>query len=222
MKLNNIAVLTAAALITVAVSVPPLFAQGDTLREGSGGRERGMRSEARGGGIDGMKEIHDVCRADLDKLCKDIKPGEGRFLKCLKENDASLSAACKAKLAEHREKAIKDHPCLADMEKFCQDVGPGKGQIKECMKAHEAEFSAACKAKMAEKKEAMMKKNPCAGDMEKFCKGMEPGEAGFRECMETHESEFTGECKAEIAGMKASIKKKQPVRWRYRKILQGC
>ena len=44
------------------------------------------------------KLVLGACKKDRDKFCKDIKPGEGRILECLKQNRASLKPACKAKL----------------------------------------------------------------------------------------------------------------------------
>ncbi len=35
-----------------------------------------------------------ACEADADSFCLDVQPGEGRMLKCLKANEASLSEAC--------------------------------------------------------------------------------------------------------------------------------
>ena len=60
------------------------------------------------------KEMKEACKADTDALCKDIKPGDGRLIKCLKENEAKLSEKCKAEMAERKEKAMENHPCAAD------------------------------------------------------------------------------------------------------------
>ncbi len=38
------------------------------------------------------------CEAELDKFCKDVKPGGGRYVDCLKEHEADLSDACKKSL----------------------------------------------------------------------------------------------------------------------------
>jgi hypothetical protein len=35
------------------------------------------------------------CREDLTKFCSDIKPGEGRLLKCIEKNDAKVTTRCK-------------------------------------------------------------------------------------------------------------------------------
>ncbi|MBI5451258.1 MAG: hypothetical protein HY940_07865 [Gammaproteobacteria bacterium] len=41
------------------------------------------------------KETHQACKDDVQKLCKDVQPGEGRIISCLKEHDADVSQACK-------------------------------------------------------------------------------------------------------------------------------
>lgn len=35
------------------------------------------------------------CHKDIERLCKDVKPGEGRLGQCLKANAAKLSKSCK-------------------------------------------------------------------------------------------------------------------------------
>ncbi|TBR26026.1 hypothetical protein EPO15_01060 [bacterium] len=102
----------------------------------------------------------EACKADKEKFCKDVEPGEGRIMKCLKEHDAELSESCKAmsgKIKEKHEKmkAMKEkgEACKADKEKFCKDVKPGEGRIVECLKAHEAELSEGCRKTKGEKHE---------------------------------------------------------------------
>ena len=41
------------------------------------------------------RDIKTNCKADYKKLCKQEKSGEGRIIKCLKANEASLSQGCK-------------------------------------------------------------------------------------------------------------------------------
>ena len=40
-----------------------------------------------------------ACQQDSDKYCKDVQPGQGRKIKCLKDNEANLSSDCKAQMA---------------------------------------------------------------------------------------------------------------------------
>ncbi|MDX9722471.1 MAG: cysteine rich repeat-containing protein [Myxococcota bacterium] len=39
--------------------------------------------------------LQESCSADIQSLCKQVEPGEGRIRDCLRENSASLSASCK-------------------------------------------------------------------------------------------------------------------------------
>ena len=43
-----------------------------------------------------------ACKADIEKLCKDVQPGKGGLMKCLKEHETELSADCQARLKEGR------------------------------------------------------------------------------------------------------------------------
>ncbi len=45
------------------------------------------------------------CAEDATKLCKDVKPGAGRIVNCLKENEKQLSPECREKLSQKRTKA---------------------------------------------------------------------------------------------------------------------
>lgn len=42
-----------------------------------------------------VKEAAEACKGDAEKVCKDVKPGGGRIAHCLKQNEDSLSPACK-------------------------------------------------------------------------------------------------------------------------------
>lgn len=45
-----------------------------------------------------IKDCEQACAADIAKFCKDVQPGEGRIVKCLRERDKELSPSCSAKL----------------------------------------------------------------------------------------------------------------------------
>ncbi len=43
-----------------------------------------------------IQDFREACRADVTKFCSDVRPGRGRILQCLKQNEAKLSPECKA------------------------------------------------------------------------------------------------------------------------------
>lgn len=45
-----------------------------------------------------------VCRADLDRLCKNVKAGDGRQVQCMMDNRAKASPDCAAVLNKKHEK----------------------------------------------------------------------------------------------------------------------
>jgi hypothetical protein len=87
------------------------------------------------------------CKADIEKFCKDIKPGGGRIWVCLKSNGDRLSQECANHMALVRERSKEfRQACRGDAEKFCKGIVAGKGRIVSCLKSHEAELSNACAA----------------------------------------------------------------------------
>jgi Cysteine rich repeat len=56
-----------------------------------------------GGAPGHFAKVRAACRADVERLCKDVKPGEGRIRECLKTHAAELSDSCKAAIREARE-----------------------------------------------------------------------------------------------------------------------
>lgn len=92
---------------------------------------------------------HGACKADVEKLCKDVKLGEGRIARCLKQNEANLSPACKDAMAQARQKmqALRD-ACGADAKQYCKGVKHGHGRILACLKQNEAKLSEGCRAAM--------------------------------------------------------------------------
>ncbi len=95
----------------------------------------------------------DPCADDIAKYCKDVKPGEGRLARCIKENEKQLSPACRSSIEESKKKVQEaQRACEGDARKFCKDVKPGQGRIVKCLREHEKELSPECKAKLTEPK----------------------------------------------------------------------
>lgn len=90
------------------------------------------------------------CADDAAKFCRDVQPGGGRIMKCMKEHENELSPACKERVAEMK-KGFQEfrEACQDDALKFCKDnIKPGGGRIVNCLKEHENELSPECKARM--------------------------------------------------------------------------
>jgi hypothetical protein len=50
-------------------------------------------------------EVQQACTEDIEKFCKDVQPGGGRILKCLREHVKDLSSACREIAGKIEEKA---------------------------------------------------------------------------------------------------------------------
>jgi len=91
------------------------------------------------------------CADDIAKYCKDVKPGDGRLARCLKENEKQLSPACSSSIDESKKRVKEAHQaCESDARKFCKDVKPGQGRIVKCLREHEKDLSLECRDKMAQ------------------------------------------------------------------------
>jgi hypothetical protein len=143
----------------------------------------------------------DPCRADAQRFCKGIPPGEGRMAACLQGREADLSPACRDKLALARLRAEElSRACLPDVRRFCQGVPPGKGRILACLKGREADLSPACQAELrAARERAAEFRQACGPDVERFCRGVRPGQGRILACLKGRESDLSPACRAEFA-----------------------
>ena len=91
-----------------------------------------------------------VCHDDIQKYCGQVKPGEGRMVRCMRENAKNFSPACQADMEKHRQQGAEkreeiQQACKGDAEKLCKNQEPGKGRILRCLHAHEKELSEDCR-----------------------------------------------------------------------------
>lgn len=147
------------------------------------------------------------CADDAKRLCAAVKPGEGRIAACLKENEANLSEACKARRDDFREEVREAmEACKPDAEKFCKDVKPGGGRVVACLKQHKSELSAECKAaggkvheERAERREQGREAMAaCKPDAQKLCAGVKPGGGRIIECLKQHQADLSASCAGEL------------------------
>ena len=54
-----------------------------------------------------MKDAREACRADVEKLCADVKPGGGAIMKCLHEHKDQVSSDCRAQMGKGRHRKHK-------------------------------------------------------------------------------------------------------------------
>ena len=89
------------------------------------------------------------CKEEVQRVCPDVKPGEGRVVRCLEEKKADLSPACRDFLQQRRaEYRTARVACADDMKRLCAGIRPGQGRIAACLRRHEADLSPACKQEM--------------------------------------------------------------------------
>jgi len=103
-----------------------------------------------------MRAFDEACKGDVDKYCKDVKPGQGRMMSCLRTNQANLSTSCKEQIAaveqRHHQMGERAHlmaeACKGDMQQYCKDVKAGEGRMGRCLKENEAKLSEGCRGAM--------------------------------------------------------------------------
>ena len=69
------------------------------------------------------EKLSEACSEDAKKLCKDVRPGDGRVLACLKEHHAKLSRSCGAFLSRG------DNPGPAGKMPHGHKLGEGYGSL---------------------------------------------------------------------------------------------
>ena len=93
------------------------------------------------------------CKAELEKYCGQVTPGEGRVLACLYAHNDKLSGRCEYALydaAAQLERAAAAlayvaNECGPDLRKHCARVEAGEGRLLDCLQKKEAEVSNRCK-----------------------------------------------------------------------------
>ncbi len=75
-----------------------------------------------------------ACRADARKLCRDVEPGGGRIVQCLRSHQAELSPGCAAELGSLER-------CADQLRRLCGDARGSA--LRQCAESHK-EALAAC------------------------------------------------------------------------------
>ena len=95
----------------------------------------------------------EACSKDIEKYCKDVRPGGGRIQTCLKEHQKELSGECKQKNDKHAQsrEEISDQ-CKDDVKKFCNDAPGGKGRKLVCLNENANKLSQGCRSAIKDAK----------------------------------------------------------------------
>lgn len=86
-----------------------------------------------------------LCAEDIANFCKDIRPGGGRIITCLKKHEGDLTPPCRDKLQQVLKRLEEaKRACANDIEEFCKDVQEGEGRIARCLGEHGPGLSPEC------------------------------------------------------------------------------
>jgi hypothetical protein len=94
------------------------------------------------------KPIGEVCHADREKFCGDVKVGQGGVLKCMKDHEKELSPECRAQgqmlknKIQTRKKEIGE-ACAKELSTICKDSKTPRAKL-ECLKKSSADLSEGC------------------------------------------------------------------------------
>ncbi|KAL6765630.1 hypothetical protein V8C86DRAFT_2455912 [Haematococcus lacustris] len=96
-----------------------------------------------------------ACRADVDRLCGEVEPGEGCVHQCLRAHRNQLSEDCRKEellLEELEAESVELQPglmkvCKDERSMFCQSVVPGGARMFRCLaeKMGDSDFGEQCR-----------------------------------------------------------------------------
>lgn len=146
----------------------------------------------------------DPCAVDVKQFCADLPPQSGRVQSCLRQNEARLSPACKAKRASvaSRFRAIFQEfavACQGDARRLCSEVKPGKGQVLACLLRQQDDLSSACRDQ-ADRYQAAADtvssvRAACKADVERLC-GKDLSAGAVVECIQANRTGLSETCRS--------------------------
>jgi hypothetical protein len=141
----------------------------------------------------------------VKQFCGSVEAGAGRVRECLRQNEARLSAACKAvrTAADERFRHIVDEfaaACRRDADRLCSGVKPGGGRVVACLMRQQDDTSSACRAEIervdAASDRVTAMRAACRADAERICAGV-PTEAGpLVECLQANRASLSEACRS--------------------------
>jgi len=95
-----------------------------------------------------------ACKAEIEKLCPGMKPGDGHYGQCLVDHKNDFSAPCKkyADAAAARKQDLKQFPaCIADAERLCPNTPLALSRLTKCLRTHQSDLSPECKQEIGKR-----------------------------------------------------------------------
>jgi len=100
-----------------------------------------------------LETVANGCKAEIEKYCSNVTPGEGRVLACLYAYEDKLSGRCEYALydaASRLERAVAAlsyavNECSSDLKQYCGGVAAGEGRLLECLQKNDDKVSKRCK-----------------------------------------------------------------------------
>lgn len=160
-----------------------------------------------------------ACKSDVEKLCANVEPGEGRVHNCLREHRSQLSEACRREellLEELEAENVELRPsllrtCRAERRNFCGSVAPGQARVFRCLaeKLSDPDFGEACRNEIISKlhrRQANWKLDPtlrkaCRASVAELCasEDAENSEMGLvYKCLASHYADLDVGCQKEL------------------------
>jgi hypothetical protein len=157
--------------------------------------------------LGGIAYGQDTCGGDVEKFCKNIKPGAGRISRCLEDHEPQLTPSCRARVEEDRAKvraviAEFSEACQGDVTQLCPGVAPGGGRLLKCLIRNDYALSHSCLAEINKvetaREQVATAKRLCEPDLKRLCPGETEHAGELFSCLQEKEKEaqLSPECKA--------------------------
>jgi hypothetical protein len=93
-----------------------------------------------------LAEAGEACRMDANRLCPDMRPGDGKLMDCLRSRWDLLFPGCREAMWAAQEKRDQFQAvCGKDLDRWCKGIRPGEGRVVACLKQHAGDLSAVCR-----------------------------------------------------------------------------
>jgi len=153
--------------------------------------------EARAGGWDSP-----ACKADFERLCPGVEPGEGRLFQCISQHLDELSPQCRAAAHEgHRDLHGGDArpvggSCRDDAMKLCAEVPHGSGGLFGCLQQKYQLLSPDCQVLVQAMGMRIQKvQADCKDEIAKYCAA---GTEAVTKCLGDRLSDLSEGCRASL------------------------